>query len=258
MNVVVMIHGKAALPVRAIPLVTNWETMSPDVVVSALSCAPGYQAFKRCTAYRLEQGVPKEISPTWWKNFPGKQLESLHAEIKSREEAGATPRVVGRQQWRHESLLVLPEATFVWQKDFLDAHDRRFGVGRIALTDEDGSRLSDVDHGRRVTLDFDPFFPDGRVHGLVMAGFDTEFSDFRGQRASTVAWPWGTHSTRYLDELAAAVKHWWVNYDPSDSSTAPTNEEVSDWLRARGMAGSMADKIATIIRAEGLRPGPRK
>jgi len=36
LNVVVVIEGREAIPVRAIPLLTYWETMSSDALVMAL------------------------------------------------------------------------------------------------------------------------------------------------------------------------------------------------------------------------------
>ena len=70
-------------------------------------------------------------------------------------------------------------------------------------------------------------------------------------------WPWGAHGTKLLGHLDAAARHWWVNFDPLDNTTAPTNQEVSAWLHARGVGKAMADKMATILRADGLPTGPR-
>ena len=71
------------------------------------------------------------------------------------------------------------------------------------------------------------------------------------------AWPWGAYETNLLRQLGDAARHWWVNYDPSDKTTAPTNQQVSDWLHAREVGKAMADKMATILRADGLPTGPR-
>jgi hypothetical protein len=71
------------------------------------------------------------------------------------------------------------------------------------------------------------------------------------------AWPWGTHETELLRHLAAAGGRFWVNFDPSDPTTAPTNEDVSTWLTARGVSKRMADAMASILRADGLATGPR-
>jgi hypothetical protein len=44
----------------------------------------------------------------------------------------------------------------------------------------------------------------------------------------------------------------WANFDPTDHTTAPTNEEVIAWLLKRpGVSKSMAERMATILRAEG-------
>ena len=72
-------------------------------------------------------------------------------------------------------------------------------------------------------------------------------------------WPWGDHETELLRNLAAAAKRFWSNYDPTDPSTAPTNKQVSDWLvESQGVAPRTAEIIAEILRADGMRPGPRK
>jgi hypothetical protein len=73
-------------------------------------------------------------------------------------------------------------------------------------------------------------------------------------------WPWGSYETKLLRDLAAAAEHWWKNYDPSDPTTAPTNQQVIDWLtkEREGVTPRAAASIATILRADGLSPGPRK
>lgn len=72
-------------------------------------------------------------------------------------------------------------------------------------------------------------------------------------------WLWGDHHTENLGHLEAAAKRFWINYDPDDISTAPTNKEISDWLiESRAVSGKLAENIASILRPEGLRTGPRK
>lgn len=79
------------------------------------------------------------------------------------------------------------------------------------------------------------------------------------QPSSLTGWPWGSHHTERLGQLEAAARRFWVNYDPSDISTAPTNAEVSDWLQKEHEATkTTADSIATILRPDGLPTGPRK
>ena len=71
-------------------------------------------------------------------------------------------------------------------------------------------------------------------------------------------WPWGEHETELLRHLAAAAKRFWKNYDPSDPTTAPTNDQVIDWLVEQGVPQRIAEVMATILRAGGLPSGRRK
>jgi hypothetical protein len=71
-------------------------------------------------------------------------------------------------------------------------------------------------------------------------------------------WPWGHYETKLLRRLAAAANRFWKNYDPSDPTTAPTNEEVIKWLKARGVADRTAEVMASILRADGLPTRRRK
>lgn len=77
------------------------------------------------------------------------------------------------------------------------------------------------------------------------------------QDLGTAVWPWGTHDTKLLSQLAAAANRFWKNFDPSDITTAPSNEDVSSWLRERGVPSRVADVMAQILRADGLPTGRR-
>lgn len=72
-------------------------------------------------------------------------------------------------------------------------------------------------------------------------------------------WPWGDHHTELLGHLSAAAWRHWKLYDPSDIGSAPTNRSVADWLiKERKVSKTMAEAIATILRIDGLRTGPRE
>lgn len=71
---------------------------------------------------------------------------------------------------------------------------------------------------------------------------------------ATPGWPWGTFETPLLKELAAAVQHFWTNYKPE---SAPTKDQVVDWLVKRGRTLNEATAIAKIIRPPDLPDGPR-
>lgn len=70
-------------------------------------------------------------------------------------------------------------------------------------------------------------------------------------------WPWGEYETELLRHLADAARRYWVNYDPSDPTTARTNEEVAGSLIKKGVSKRVAEVMAQILRANGLRTGPR-
>lgn len=71
-------------------------------------------------------------------------------------------------------------------------------------------------------------------------------------------WPWGRRETKWLALLAQAAEKFWQLYDPSDPTTAPTNDQVSEWLVSQGASQNIAQAMATILRAEGIAAGPRK
>lgn len=75
-----------------------------------------------------------------------------------------------------------------------------------------------------------------------------------------VRWPWGSYQTKLLGHLDAAVRQFWITYDPDNAkATAPKNHEVVAWLTTeRKVSDAMAKAIATILRPDDLPTGPRK
>lgn len=72
--------------------------------------------------------------------------------------------------------------------------------------------------------------------------------------------PWPKHETEKLRALRTAAVRFWSNYDPNDPTTAPKNEAVIEWLETeyKGLISStLANYMATILRADGLKTGPR-
>jgi hypothetical protein len=72
-------------------------------------------------------------------------------------------------------------------------------------------------------------------------------------------WPWGNYHTELLGHLEAAATRYWVNFDPNDETTAPISKDVAQWLvTERRLSKTTAYSIASILRKDGLRTGPRK
>lgn len=83
------------------------------------------------------------------------------------------------------------------------------------------------------------------------------YPEARDKRPGT-SWPWGTYETPLLRDLAAAVERLWVRYDPTDPTTAPTNEQVIQWLvEKRKVPQRVAEVMARILRAENAPKGRR-
>lgn len=69
---------------------------------------------------------------------------------------------------------------------------------------------------------------------------------------------WPKHETAKLTALRLAAVKFWANYDRSNPDTAPKNAEVSAWLvETHKVSSQLADAMASILRADGLKTGPR-
>lgn len=74
MNIIVVIKGREAIPVRAIPLHTDWARMSPDEIAAVLADGADSWPFNGLTAYRNEDGEVRSIVHTWWNNDTRRKL----------------------------------------------------------------------------------------------------------------------------------------------------------------------------------------
>jgi hypothetical protein len=172
MNVIVKIQGREAIPVRAIPLLTNWQTMTPDVVALALAWHESQYRFHGLCAFRNESAEVKPIAATWWESYPCKALDALHAELMRKEEVEDMTKAQGSQEWRLGALGLLPAGVFVWKDEFEPLHIRRYSPKMSTLMTDatlDGAMPED-EHARRVVLDFDPYLSDAVLRNIVTHG----------------------------------------------------------------------------------------
>lgn len=98
-------------------------------------------------------------------------------------------------------------------------------------------------------------------YSSVLRVASSELTTFIEEHCKPVAvnFPLNTHSTKYLRKLLEASDKFWKRYDPSlGADTAPTNEQVSNWLIQEGISAALANSMATILRADDLRSGRRK
>jgi hypothetical protein len=133
---IINIQGREAVPVRAIPFLTGWQTMSPDVVATALSGEDFADDFQNFTAYCLRDGIPTKVSKNTW-IFVARRLSILSETIKSSQPC----HEVGYGQWQEQSISELTAGTFVWR----DELEREYAAsirGKSAIRD-DGSIMGE-------------------------------------------------------------------------------------------------------------------
>ncbi len=126
---------------RAIPLVSNWRFMSPDILVHVLGGTGGSDVamFGKLKAYYLENKTVRVLSEDWWSQFPHVELLALGEVIRATKASDAP----GISEWRKRSLHELPAAVFVWKDDYQALHEKcwrdRFSKTFCALRDLDNN-----------------------------------------------------------------------------------------------------------------------
>ena len=130
-NVIVTIEGKEAIPVRAIPLLTDWEVLSPDVRANAFAGAEhAVPHLEGLPTFRLNaDGSYEAIAPRWWANWIVRVLDACSERITAEQ----VSHEVGYQQWRQEALALLPDGVFVWREAFEAAYLLEYGSDSLRV-----------------------------------------------------------------------------------------------------------------------------
>jgi hypothetical protein len=113
MEVLQIIQGREAVPVRAIPFLTGWEEMPPDKVAEALAGINHYGHFEGFTAYKLrtDGSIKKTFSQEW--RIVVADLAVIDITLKDTQTSVGT----GRDLWRKQSISTLPAGVFVWRDE---------------------------------------------------------------------------------------------------------------------------------------------
>lgn len=168
MNVVVVIDGKDAIPVRAIPYLTNFETISLDAIAMVFAKDKFFDAYREMVAYIKEGASVRVIEATWWENVACRQFKALSDLIG----AEGITHETGLQEWRIKSLDVIPAGTFVWKDEFVLLHDQMYGRYGIRFLNSDGQFLPRDEQFTRTKLNFSPFVPDIDIQKKLLDGFE--------------------------------------------------------------------------------------
>ena len=113
--------------------------------------------------------------------------------------------------------------------------DHLFAISMDSLMGILGYALPEGMVLERVARDAEQATPQGAVREL---GNVTPFSSPTSR----------AHVSRELALLNQAAQRWWANADPDEPQTHPDNPTVASWLIERGMAKTLAERAASIIR----------
>lgn len=188
MNIVVKIQGREAIPIRSIPLLTDWEVLSPDVCAKAFAGDEiSAQHFENMPTYQLdENGSYAGISSRWWANWVVRELDAC----AERTQADGISDEVGYALWRSESIELLPAGTFVWRDEFEAAYQAEYGPESMRVICSKEAYEADT-----YDLNFNPVHgPRDDWQAVVMEGFEAIFAERDG----------GEHLPRDTKKLQAA------------------------------------------------------
>ena len=239
MHVVTDINGRDALPVRAIPLLTDWRGLTPDGLAQILAGGSDHwPSFDGLTAYRLQiDGSIEAIPPRWWQSWVVRKLNATSDAIKAKQASHET----GYQRWRSESLAQLPAGVFVWRDEFETAHTMEYGPeGARARSNPEG-----FDPSVHI-LNFNPH-PDPAIAtlGMVLEGFNraADGGPFDFPLTTVDAQRWQRFGELSVEEAAfvvagfepppiAVIRYRPIPYQERPGATWVRPNEYDDFVRA--------------------------
>lgn len=122
MSIKVLVHGREAIPVRAIPFVTG-RTIVPEEIAEFFAHNDDMERLKELATYHLSaDGNCVQVLPKEWDAI-GAALASLHVKLKEGEKISGSSRA----DWRRDSIELLPAGVFVWCDEFVKAFTRAYG-----------------------------------------------------------------------------------------------------------------------------------
>lgn len=157
MGVEVVIDGRKAIPVRAIPFVAGWM-ISPDVVAMTFAKTDHWiTRLDGVAAHYLS--ADGKYSPMLAKEWDGIEadLQILSDKLKANEEIEQENYPV----WRQQSIRRLPASCFVWRDEFEEAFRHSYSSNCLLISDE---RPGDRE------LNFSPMIPP-ELREVVAEGF---------------------------------------------------------------------------------------
>ena len=91
MELTITIDGRQAIPVRAIPLLTDWNALSPDqlarIFAGEKSVLLHLPAFENLRAFQLNaDGTHTPTSKRWWHSYVVRSMQAASEQIEATDE----------------------------------------------------------------------------------------------------------------------------------------------------------------------------
>src|SRR4051812_31202006 len=112
---IVLINGREALPVRAIPYIAGRQYLSPDQLAKQLARKVGepFAKLTDTTAFHLSGQSIIPVSPKEWDQTVAK-FAALEERLKRVQKSDAE----GYADWLQQATALLPTGVFVWRDEF--------------------------------------------------------------------------------------------------------------------------------------------
>lgn len=250
----ILINGRKALPVRAIPYVSGWDRFPPRLVAEYLylgndkfggvmgNAKLGTKSPSLLTAYQLAGNTPVLVQPREWKGILT-AFDGFEAKLKRKYGDSEKDEMEAEANWQRKAVKMLPEGVFVWLNEFETA----FKVSR-GRPGSFGRKRGDDE------LNLTPMMHDADTRAMVMAGFETlptatgESSDAAGKvKAGAIVAP---TKTKMLAQT------WWR----TEYEIMTMAQSAGDSLRRKGKRTSnraIGDAVALEIEQR-EKPGKKR
>lgn len=236
-TVTVLVDGRAAIPVRAIPFFTRWR-MSPDELAAQLARSRPTAKLRNTHAYHLVNAKPVRVHAAEWEPVVC-GFAALESRIRRERpyEQSSQDEPEGLDEWIRESVVSLPEGVFVWRDEFV--RDFVSDCHRLMRSEEiESLRREAAVHETHYLFSYAPMeLGQGRMHAVVFEGFqnpvsgEPETGEAEQQRCgelhATVRW--SLKPLTRADDLRRAL-HTYL--DAADKTTAPptASDVLSAWM----------------------------
>jgi hypothetical protein len=149
MNAVIQIEcngvGRDAIPVRALPWLTDWWFGAQEVAEALEQDKENYPEFANLQAYRLNGELVEPVPGREWRNTVSWNIQNI------------LDKDLPNDQWRREAIAAMPAGAFVWRDQWEPAYNSSpDGPDCLAALDDDPDAAQDRENR---ALNFDPMVP---------------------------------------------------------------------------------------------------